>query len=460
MDMTLPVKSIDEIEVKSGVSASDKILILDSVSEEARLASKTELKWDKWDAWPQWPQGTKWDKGDKWDKWDKGDTWSQWATWPQGADWKDGKDWADWNWIASITSSKSWKITTVTITETNWDSESFEISDGADWGGGSGDWDVKWPDSATDWHLAVFDWATGKLIKDWGSVPSYSASDFDIKDLTDSTSLRTTWSWKQDTIVAWTNIQIANDWKTISATDTTYSATDFDIKDLTDSTNLRTTWSGKQDALSTQTAYTSKWTATKVPTITTNTLWQVTTITETSITFPVTSVNGNTWAVTVSEFTASNWWTKVFTYPTTSVEDIVTWCNGWWTAILMKSDWPYVVSKVGTGYITSVRDISWDWWTFGTWSVRVDMLTYDNTYALTSSNNVVTYNHFHPWWTATIWYVVTKTASGYEWAAPSGWDVVVSSDSDNVLTTWAGLRAGDESDLPASPDSNTLYFCY
>jgi hypothetical protein len=44
MDMTLPVKPISEIEVKSGVSADDKILILDSVSEEARLASKDELK--------------------------------------------------------------------------------------------------------------------------------------------------------------------------------------------------------------------------------------------------------------------------------------------------------------------------------------------------------------------------------------------------------------------------------
>ena len=33
------------------------------------------------------------------------------------------------------------------------------------WGGG----DVTWPASATDWHLAVFDWATGKIIKDWGA---------------------------------------------------------------------------------------------------------------------------------------------------------------------------------------------------------------------------------------------------------------------------------------------------
>lgn len=67
---------------------------------------------------------------------------------------------------------------------------------------------------------------------------------------------------------------------------------------------------------------------------------------------------------------------------------------------------------------------------------------------------------FNPWWTATTGYVVTKTANGYEWAAPSGGDVIVSSDADNVLTTWAALRAWDETDLPANPDSNTFYFCY
>jgi hypothetical protein len=47
--MTLPIKSLDEIEVKAEVSENDKILILDSESEEARLASKEELKGDKGD---------------------------------------------------------------------------------------------------------------------------------------------------------------------------------------------------------------------------------------------------------------------------------------------------------------------------------------------------------------------------------------------------------------------------
>ena len=36
--------------------------------------------------------------------------------------------------------------------------------------------DVVWPSSATDWHLAVFDWATGKLLKDWWVIPVWLSS--------------------------------------------------------------------------------------------------------------------------------------------------------------------------------------------------------------------------------------------------------------------------------------------
>jgi len=84
----IPVKSIADIEVKSEVSENDKILILDSVSEEARLASKDELKWDKWD---------KWDKGDKWD------TWDTWPQWPQGEQWIQGIQGIQWErWLQGI----------------------------------------------------------------------------------------------------------------------------------------------------------------------------------------------------------------------------------------------------------------------------------------------------------------------------------------------------------------------
>ena len=160
---------------------------------------------------------------------------------------------------------------------------------------------------------------------------------------TDNVNLASALSWKLDTTALNNTAYWSSwDWDTthaptkdavydkISAMDTTIwtKANDSDVVKLTwnqsiawtktfttspvvpsktsDATN---TWTAiateaqvykKQDTLTTQTAYTSKWTSTKVATITTNTLWQVTWITETSIAFPVTSVNGSTWAVSLS----------------------------------------------------------------------------------------------------------------------------------------------------------------
>lgn len=60
-------------------------------------------------------------------------------------------------------------------------------------------------------------------------------------------------------------------------------------------------WDAKQDALATQTAYTSKGTSTKVPQITTNTLGQVTGVSEVDIAFPditVATATGNGNAIT------------------------------------------------------------------------------------------------------------------------------------------------------------------
>jgi hypothetical protein len=37
--------------------------------------------------------------------------------------------------------------------------------------------------------------------------------------------------------------------------------------------------------------------------------------------------------------------------------------------------------------------------------------------------------------------VLTKTANGYEWSAPSGWDVVVSSQTGNILQSWMKIWA-------------------
>ena len=97
MPNQIPVKPINEIEVKSEVSENDKILILDSETEEARLASKDELKGDTWATitsaefvWDdivftkddadtvtlenakselEWPKGDKWDPWEPWEDW-------------------------------------------------------------------------------------------------------------------------------------------------------------------------------------------------------------------------------------------------------------------------------------------------------------------------------------------------------------------------------------------------------
>ena len=55
--------------------------------------------------------------------------------------------------------------------------------------------------------------------------------------------------------------------------------------------------------------------------------------------------------------------------------------------------------------------------------------------------------------------VLTKTANWYEWAAPSGWDVVVSSQANNILTSWMKIWAGEETDYSnlGTYDGNTLY---
>lgn len=246
------------------------------------------------------------------------------------------------------------------------------------WGGGA--WDVTWPASSTDWHLAVFDGATWKIIKDGGAptpvvdaLNSTSATsalsanqgrvlDEKIADLFwlwkflslwDSTTWQpisfplatpytyTTWDYYLvETISSATpavNYKPNGSSYTGTASSTTESGElavwDIYIYDGTnwllqlnhgksvsfseiawnpyDNTNLSNALWLKQDILTTQTAYTSKWTSTKVPTITTNTLWQVTAITETNIAFPVTSVNWSTWAVVldaddISDSTTTN----------------------------------------------------------------------------------------------------------------------------------------------------------
>ena len=384
----------------------------------------------------------------------------QWELWPTG------------NWISSVTSSKSWKTTTVTMdfTDPNMADFSFQVQDWLDW---EGSWDVLWPNSATDWHLAVFDWATGKLIKDWWTVPVVPT----IVDALNSQSATSTLSANQGYVLKWyvdtINWKISADasssnklvdknyvddsinsvtayyitknangdqfatYAELSSASTFYSwwvartptrndycivqadenhdnATtryiyqwgQWEFQYVVNETALTqaqldalnsgitswkvttydwyaTTISWKQDALTTQTAYSAKGTTTKVPQITTNTLWQVTTITEKNIAFPVTSVNWQTWDITWLQTALTTQTAYSSKWTSTKVPTITT--NSLWqvTAITETSiDFP----------VTSVNGNNW----------------------------AVTVNEVPTTWN--VWDVLTKTADWYEFAAPTGSD--------------------------------------
>ena len=126
-----------------------------------------------------------------WTSWNLVWWWGWWGSWDvlwpssavdwhlavfDGASWKIIKDWwavptiptnvSDFNNDAGyITGITSWDVTTAL-----WYTP-YNSSNPA--GYTTNTWDVVWPASSTDWHLAVFDWVTGKLIKDWWAVPTW-----------------------------------------------------------------------------------------------------------------------------------------------------------------------------------------------------------------------------------------------------------------------------------------------
>ena len=228
----VPVKPISELEEKSEVSVNDKILILDSETDEARLASKEELRWEKGDTWEQWPQGEKWDKGDKWDKWDKwdqGEKWDTWAQWPQGIQWPKGDKWDKWDtWPQGTKWDKGDTGDTWPQGE-KWDKwDKWDKGDKWDtgatwpqwpqwpvwpqWPAWEWSWDVIWPSGATDWDIVLFDWVTGKYIKDSG------------KSLNDM----------QEKLTAWTGIDITNNVISNTQTSAEWWNIEWDIEDQTD----------------------------------------------------------------------------------------------------------------------------------------------------------------------------------------------------------------------------------
>lgn len=221
----------------------------------------------------------------------------------------------------------------------------------------------------------------------------------------------------------------------------------------------------------------------------------------------VTSVNSSTWAVTVNDIkvassapsTPSEW---MAWYDSTNdvlkIYDGSNWAAVWgggWVKVYdcddLRSNWVQdLVTEFANGTLCVIQENNatvasfWNfdqwtmwivsyawWWNIKAYNIIVDSSNSNEWNLLTAPYNTSTYaiwtithttlGFFWPWgtWTATIWDVVTKTASGYEWAAPSWWDVEISSQANNILTSWTKLRAGTQSDYEWlwTYDNSTIY---
>ena len=415
--------------------------------------------------------------------------------------------WSTWNWIASITSSKVGKTTTVTITETDGDVDSFQIQDWADgqWSG-----DVTWPESATDGHLAVFDGNTGKIIKDWWAIPTTT-----VVDSLDSTSTTSALSANQGRVLdgkisdlswLWKFLSLWNSttWQPISfplATPYTYTTWDYFLVEVVSSAtppvNYKpngssytgtasstvetdeieqwdvyiydgTTWLLQSNHWKTV-AFANIAGSPSDNTALANALWDK----QDALTLPATPTQWHIvtwwadnetlvdgWAVPISSTV------KQFAYP--SVSDDITTLHNWlfqWNTLTRK--WAILTSGGGnyTDYYVVVhclRDTFSDGGEIyaekttstGTTYVKIDYSMPDTT-ATVDSITTSTSSFFAPWGTATTGYVVTKTASGYEWKAPTGWIQLDSSSPMTVSKLWVWSQAQYEALWSYSND--TIY---
>ncbi len=98
--------------------------------------------------------------------------WAKWEPWVDGQDWADGAAATITVW--TTTTLPAWSSATVTNVWTSQDAIlNFWIPKGDTW---PWSWDVIWPTSSIDWDVVVFDWTTGKAIKDWSvSLATLSA---------------------------------------------------------------------------------------------------------------------------------------------------------------------------------------------------------------------------------------------------------------------------------------------
>ncbi len=387
-----------DFEEKLTMAQDDYILFSDSEDgNKIKKAQYKNLKGEKGDPWTPWQDWEDWAAAtitvgsvSTWAAWSSATVVNSWTssaavldfTIPQWVAWT---PWADWNdWAAATitvwttTTLPAWSSATV---ENVWTSQdailNFGIPKGDSW---TWSWDVSWPASSTDWDVAIFDWTSWKLIKDW----SIALSTLSAWASAWATAVQ---PWDIGTAAAcntWTsswNVPILDsNWKLATSTLPWVALTDtFTVSTSSDLTSLS---SADQWDIAIVTTENKTYVLSVAPYSTAANWKEIL-----APTWWVTSVNGQTWAVTVP------------------VGDVV-WPASATDGHLALFDW-------ATGKLIK------DWWAVPTW--------------------------FNPWWTATTGYVVTKTASGYEWQAPTWWIQLAPNTELNIKYHRYGSQASYDS---------------
>lgn len=392
-----------DFEEKLTMAQDDYILFSDSEDwNKIKKAQYSNLKWEKGDPWTPWTPWTPWKDWEDGEAatitvgsvstlpaWSSATVTNSWTTSaavlnfgiPEWATGTPGTDWQDWAaatiTVWTTTTLPAWSSATV---ENVWTSQdailNFWIPKGDSW---SWSWDVIWPASSTDGHLAVFDGATGKIIKDWWAVPTVPTK---VSELSND-------SW----FITW-----------------------IDSGDVTTALWYTPADSASLGTAASKNTWTSSW---NVPVLDSN--WKLA-----NSTLP--------WVALTDTFTVS----------TSSDLTTLSSAEQWDLAIVTSENKTYVLSQAPYSTASNWKQILSPTW----WVTSVNWQTW-----------AVTVSEFTPWGTATTGYVVTKTASGYEWKAPSWWDVMVSSQSWNILTSWMKIWAWTQANYEAlgSYDNNTVY---
>ena len=348
------------------------------------------------------------------------------------------------------------------------------------WGGGG--WNVKWPASSTDGDIVLFNWATWKLIKDSGV---WLSSKLDASALSDTNYW---WAWNWDTTHTPTknalytkihtmDVEIWNkaadttvvklswnqtiNWtktfwtspvvpsKTAAATNSgTAIATEAQVKLVADdvatingmissnasSSNKLMDKNYIDDSINSVTAYYitknaqgDQW-ATYAELAAATTFysgWVARTPTRNDYTIVLADENHDN---ATTRYIYNSGWEYQYTVNETAMSQAqLDALNSWITS------W-----KVSTydGYATSKQDALTLPATPTQWNLVV---RWANNKTLADGWTVPTW--FNPWWTATTGYVVTKTADGYEWQAPTGWISLDASSPITVSKLWVGTEA-------------------